>query len=117
MAVAALGHGALVASVVGAILVSSWAIPLQLLCVWFAGNIAGNRGRNRNIGHALGMWLGVLGLFLALGLDSTNPDAHQQKITTARVFVFTIVGIAVVGAFPWFIAALASSSHVILFVP
>ena len=78
MVVAALGHGAIIASLVGAALVSWWALPIHLLCVWFTGNMAGNKGRNRNIGHALGMWLGVLGPLVALALDSTKDDFDQQ---------------------------------------
>ena len=96
MVVAALGHGAIIASLVGAALVSWWALPIHLLCVWFTGNMAGNKGRNRNIGHALGMWLGVLGVLVALALDSTKDDFDQQALTTTRVLVFTILGIIAV---------------------
>ena len=85
MVVASLGHGAIIGTVVGAVIVSWWAIPLHLLCVWFTGNMVGNRGRNRNIGHALGLWLGVLGLLVALGVDSKKDDLDQQWITTTRV--------------------------------
>ena len=96
MVVAALGHGAIITLLVGAALVSWWALPIHLLCVWFTGNMAGNKGRNRNIGHALGMWLGVLGPLVALALDSTKDDFDQQGITTTRVLVFTILGIIAV---------------------
>ena len=96
MVVASLGHGAIIGTVVGAVIVSWWAIPLHLLCVWFTGNMVGNRGRNRNIGHALGLWLGVLGLLVALGVDSKKDDLDQQWITTTRVIGFTILGIIAV---------------------
>ena len=96
MVVASLLHGAMIASVVFALFISWWAIPIHLLCVWFTGNMAGNKGRNRNIGHALGLWLGVLGVLLALALDSTQDDSDQQALTTTRVLVFTILGIIAV---------------------
>ena len=96
MVVASLLHGAMIASVVFALFISWWAIPIHLLCVWFTGNMAGNKGRNRNIGHALGMWLGVLGVLVALALDSTKDDFDQQALTTTRVLVFTILGIIAV---------------------
>ena len=96
MVVASLLHGAMIASVVFALFISWWAIPIHLLCVWFTGNMAGNKGRNRNIGHALGLWLGVLGVLLALALDSTKDDSDQQALTTTRVLVFTILGIIAV---------------------
>ena len=103
MVVASLGHGAIIASLVFAFFISWWAIPLHLLCVWFTGNMAGNKGRNRNIGHALGLWLGVLGVLLALALDSTKDDSDQQALTTTRVLVFTILGIVAVSIGGWIV--------------
>ena len=90
----------MIASGFGLLFVSWWAIPVHLGSVWFAGNMARNRRRNPNIGHALGVWLGVLGPLIVLGLDQrTESDEHSQGIAL-KIPMFAIpagaVGFAIV---------------------
>ena len=61
MLAAAVSHRAIIATVVGAFLVTWRALPVHLVCVWFAGNVARNKGRDPDIGHALGVWFSILG--------------------------------------------------------
>ena len=110
MLVAIVMHGAFIASIFLILLVTWWAFPIHMLCVWFAGNIAGNKGRNPNIGHALGMWLGVVGVIVALGLSNREQDEAHQAWPLATVIGATIAGAIVVAVGWWVLAALLGSA-------
>ena len=110
MLVAMVMHGAFIASVFLLLLVTWWAIPVHMVSVWFAGNIARNRGRNPNIGHALGMWLGVIGVIVALGLSNRGDDETQQSLSLAVVIGVTIAGSVVVAVGWWIIAAILGAA-------
>ena len=102
IAIAALMHGVTIASGFGLIFVSWWAIPVHLGSVWFAGNMARNRRRNPNIGHALGVWLGVLGPLVALGLDQrSEADEDAQGIELKIIMIAIPAGAAGLAIVSW----------------
>ncbi|MCY4456133.1 MAG: hypothetical protein OXC56_07460 [Chloroflexi bacterium] len=100
---AVLGHGAMIASVFLLLFVTWWALPIHLICVWFAGNIARNRGRNPNLGHALGVWLGLFGPIIALGLSSREDDEANQSMSLAVVISAIIIGSVAAAAGWWLV--------------
>ncbi len=101
LAAAGLVQGLMISTVVGAVTVSWWVIPLHLAVVWLAGKVARGRGRNPNLGHALAAWFGVLGPLLTLGVNRrSGGDVTRQKISLGAAFAL-VPSIAVTVAFAW----------------
>lgn len=94
--VAAVSHGAIAATLAGAALVTWWALPLHLACVWLAGSIARSKGRDPNIGHAAGIWLVVIGPVLALRLADSDRFETHQPVRLPAIVAAVVAGAAIV---------------------
>ena len=93
-----MAHEAIIATPGGLVLVTWWALPLHLGCVWFAGSVARGKGRDPNIGHALGSWFGVLGPVVALRLANSDRFETHEPLRLSGIIAAFVVGSAVVAS-------------------